>query len=325
MSATLDEDQIAALFAQAEDGALPEPGDQQRTRAATRVATVDFSRPTKFTKDLEREIRRTQEVFCRTASTRLTGELRSSLDLTVVGAGQLTWSSATLGLGHDPVCGTVEIQPLGTRFIVTLERLFLLPLFERLCGGHPVGVPTDRKFTEIDETLAGRVFKMFVDQMSLVWQDVTDLQLKFLGLEPDPQTARIAGLSEATLVLTMDMKVDAGSHGFGIYMPFSSIEPVIGRFVTGAPDGGAEAPAQAAAVREAIGGVGLELRAEVATTEITVDDLLNLKVGDVVELGSAAQGVTVMAGDTPLYRAQPGREGRKRAVQIREGVVSDER
>src|SRR3954453_23432013 len=165
MSATLDDDQIAALFAQAEDGALPEPGTPPPgTRTAQRVATVDFSRPTKFTKELEREMRRTHEVFCRTASTRLQGELRGALDLTVVGAGQLTWSSATLGLGHDPVCGVIEIRDLGMRFLITLERLFLLPLFERLCGGAPSGMPVDRKFSEIDEILAARVFGLFVEQ-----------------------------------------------------------------------------------------------------------------------------------------------------------------
>jgi flagellar motor switch protein FliM len=321
MSGTLNEDQIAALFQQAEDGDLPEAGAPAAGMPrASRVATVDFSRPTKFTKELERELRRTHEVFCRTASTRLTGELRSSLDLTVVGAGQLTWSSATLGLGHDPVCGTVEIQPLGARFIVTLERLFLLPLFERLCGGHPTGMLPDRKFSEIDEVLAARVFRLFVEQMSLVWNDVAGLQLEFVGLEPDPQTARIAGLSEATLVLTMDMKVDTGSYGFGVYMPFKAIEPAISKFVTTGPDGGDEAPAQAAAVRDAMGAVSLEMRAEVATIDVTVDELLGLQVGDVVELGSAAHGITVKAGETPLYRGQPGREGRKRAIQITKEV-----
>ena len=317
MSATLDDDQIASLFAQADEGTLPEPGAHQRgVRTASRVATVDFSRPTKFTKELEREIRRTHEVFCRTASTRLTGELRSSLELTVVGAGQLTWSSATLGLGHDPVCAIVEIKPGGQRFIVTLERLFLLPLFERLCGGHPTGIPADRKFSEIDEILAARVFSMFIEQMSLVWQDVAALQLEFVGIEPDPQTARLAGLSEATLVLTMDMKVDTGSHGLGMYFPFSSIEPVISRFITGPPDGGDEAPAQAAAVREAIGQVGLELRAEVGTVDVTVDELITLQIGDVIELGPATGGITVCAGDVELYTGKAGRDGRKRAIQI---------
>jgi flagellar motor switch protein FliM len=325
MAATLDEDQIAALFAQAEDGVLPEAGSSQPARAGARVTTVDFSRPSKFSKELERELRRTHEVFCRTAATRLTGDLRSSLDLSVVGLGQLTWSNAVLGLGHDPVCGTVEIQPLGLRFIVTLERIFLLPLIDRLCGGTSPGVPPDRKFTEIDEVLAARVFRMFVEQMSLVWNDVAGLQLAFVGLEPDPSTANIAGLSEATLVMTLDMKVDTGSHALGLYFPFASIEPIINRFLTGQPEDDGDGPANAAAVRQAVGGVSLEVRAEVAAAHLTVDELVSFEVGDVIDLGPAGGGVTLCANDIPLYKAQPGRDGRKRAVQIIERVSDDER
>ena len=321
MSATLNEDQIAAMFAQAEDGTLPEASDGRAMRSVARVTTVDFSRPSKFSKELEREIRRLHEVFCRTAGGRLTGEMRSSIDLSVVGLAQQTWSSSTLGIGHDPVCGTVEIVDAGTKFIMTLERLFLLPLLERLCGGQPSGRPTDRKFSEIDEILAARVFRMFVEQLSLIWQDVAGLELRFTGLEPDPSTAHIAGLSEATLVMTLDMKLDTGSHGLGLYFPYISVEPIIGKLITGQPEqDGEEAPVNAAAVRGAVGGVEIELRAEVATARLTVDELVSFDVGDVIELGPASSGVTVYAGDVELYRAQPGREGRKRAVQIIEEV-----
>jgi flagellar motor switch protein FliM len=321
MSATLNEDQIAAMFAQAEEGTLPEPSNGRATRTAARVTTVDFSRPSKFSKELEREIRRLHEVFCRTAGSRLTGELRSSLDLSVVGLAQQTWSSATLGIGYDPVCGTVEIVGTGTKFIVTLERLFLLPLLERLCGGQTTGRPTDRKFSEIDEVLAARVFRMFVEQLSLIWQDVAGLELMFRGLEPDPSTAHIAGLSEATLVMTLDMKVDSGSHGLGLYFPYVSMEPIIGKLMTGQPEqDGEQAPVNAAAVRGAVGGVEIELRAEVASARLTVDELVSFEIGDVIELGPASGGVSVFAGEVELYKAQPGREGRKRAVQIIEEV-----
>jgi flagellar motor switch protein FliM len=320
MSGSLNEDQIAAMFAQAEDGTLPEASDGRPVRTGARVTTVDFSRPSKFSKELERELRRLHEVFCRTAAGRLTGDLRSSLEMSVVGLGQQTWSTATLGLGHDPVCGTVEIVETGARFIVTLERLFLLPLFERLCGGHPTSRPSDRKFSEIDDVLAGRVFRMFVEQLSLIWQDVAGLELRLVGLEPDPSTAHIAGLSEATLVITLDMKVDTGSHGFGLYFPFASIEPLISKFLTGQPEDDADAPANAAAVRGAVGGVQIEVRAEVAAAHLTVDELISFGVGDVIDLGPAASGVTLCAGNIPLYRAQPGREGRNRAIQIIEEV-----
>ena len=39
-----------------------------------------------------------------------------------------------------------------------------------------------------------------------------------------------------------------------------------------------------------------------------------------IELGPATGGISVCAGDVELYKGQPGRDGRKRAVQIVEEV-----
>ena len=48
------------------------------------MRAVDFTRPTKFTADQERRLKRALEAFCRTASTRLSAELRVPLELEVI-------------------------------------------------------------------------------------------------------------------------------------------------------------------------------------------------------------------------------------------------
>ena len=58
------------------------------------MRAVDFTRPTKFTADQERRLKRSLEAFCRTASTRLSAELRVPLELEVINASQLTWANA---------------------------------------------------------------------------------------------------------------------------------------------------------------------------------------------------------------------------------------
>jgi len=55
---------------------------------------------------------------------------------------------------------------------------------------------------------------------------------------------------------------------------------------------------------------------------VTVDQLITLQVGDVIELGPSTGGISVCAGDVELYKGQAGRDGRKRAVQIVEEVES---
>src|SRR5919112_5753455 len=88
----LSPDAIAALVDAAREGRVPEePAAPQRRR---RMRAVDFTRPTKFTPEQERKLRRALEAFCRTASTRLSAEVRAPLELEVLAATQLTWANA---------------------------------------------------------------------------------------------------------------------------------------------------------------------------------------------------------------------------------------
>ena len=87
-SHVLSPDAIAALVDAARDGRLPEEPPPPRRRR--RMRAVDFTLPTKFNSEQERRIKRGLEAFCRTASTRLSAELRVPLELEVITSMQLT-------------------------------------------------------------------------------------------------------------------------------------------------------------------------------------------------------------------------------------------
>jgi flagellar motor switch protein FliM len=73
---------------------------------------MNFARPTKFTSDQERRLSRSLESFCRTASTRLSAELRVPIELEVIASTQLTWSTAQSQLPSNSVCAVVEVDPI---------------------------------------------------------------------------------------------------------------------------------------------------------------------------------------------------------------------
>src|SRR3954468_2409387 len=105
----LTADAIAALVDAAREGRLPEeaPTPQRRRR----MRTVDFTRPSKFTPEQERRLRRGLEAFCRTASTRLSSELRAPLELEVLAGAQLTWANAHGQLPDSSIAAVVDIRP----------------------------------------------------------------------------------------------------------------------------------------------------------------------------------------------------------------------
>ena len=135
----MSQDAIAALVDAAQQGRLPaEPEAPVRRR---RVSAVDFSRPTKFTADQERRIRRAMETFCRTAASRMSAELRAPLELEVISTSQLTWANAHASVPDGSLSALVSLSPDGGRMMLATETGLVLGAIELLVGGtEPAGV-----------------------------------------------------------------------------------------------------------------------------------------------------------------------------------------
>ena len=114
--------------------ACPDEPTADRTRQR-RMRAVDFTRPTKFTAEQERRIKRALDTFCRTASTRLSAELRMSLELEVINVNQLTWSNAHAQVPPRSISCTVESEGAGTRMLLSAEMNLILSAIELLLGG----------------------------------------------------------------------------------------------------------------------------------------------------------------------------------------------
>ncbi len=326
MSQSLTPEQIAALVEAAKDGGLQDEAPAATQRRAPRLRTMNFARPTKFTADQERRLSRSLESFCRTASTRLSAELRVPIELEVIASTQLTWSTAQSQLPTNSVCAVLEINPIDTQMLLSAELPFVLCALEALLGAAPENAPKDRRLTEIDWALARRLFGSMVGQLSIIWSDVAEVDLALGVLEGTTENAQIAPFSEATLSLTVEARIARTSSTLSLLVPFSAIAPVSAAFSQrdGAGpvnDDGTSGEAVDAALR----GVEITVRAEVSDRNMTVAEVLALQPGDVLRLdGQASHGVTIFADQVPVHRARPGRSGTKRAAQIL-GPVEDAR
>jgi len=316
MTEQLSDSQIDALFEAERDGRLP-TAPSRRTRGP-RITPIDFARPTTFTKDQERQLRRVHESFCRTTTTALSGETHATVDLEVIGVNQLGWSSAIQEAGTDSIYALIEISPLQTMMMMTLERMFVLALIDRLCGGGPHTQVTDRRLTEIDMMLARRVFQLMVEQLSFVWKEGVGVELAFTEIELDSPGAQIASPAEPALVAAVEIWLDQRSFVLRVMLPYDSIKDATGKFTDADPDELTSNPEQRGRMTRALGQIGIELRAEVARIDVTADQLLAMKVGDIVTLGPAGP-ITLYADGAAIHRGKPGANGTRRAVQITGG------
>jgi flagellar motor switch protein FliM len=310
----LSAEAIAALVDAARDGRLPDdsPAPQRRRR----MRAVDFTRPTKFTADQERRLKRSLEAFCRTASTRLSAELRVSLELEVINASQLTWANAHSQVLPGSISAIVEARPIGTRLLMCTEPGLILGAIELLLGGAAVSEQRERRLSDIDWALARHFFDRMLAQLSVIWTDMVQLELAVSGMETHLETAQMVPVSEPTLTFTMEARFNGVSSTIVMLLPWSAIAPVADRFANrdDAPDRGEE---EIRRVHRAVGGVEMSVRAEVGSVEMPIERVLALQPGDVLRLDAPAEGgVTLFADKVPVQHAKPGRSGSRRAVQV---------
>jgi flagellar motor switch protein FliM len=316
---TMSPDAIAALVEAAKEGRLPEE-PRNEPRRQRRMRTVDFTRPTKFTADQERRIKRALDTFCRTASGRLSAELRMSLELEVINISQLTWSNAHAQVPSNSIAAMIETRPVLARMLLTTEIGLVLHAIEHLLGGDGSAKPRDRRLTDIDWALGRHFIERLLAQLSAVWMDFAELELGLANLDTHMDTAQMAPVSEPTLSLTMEARLEQSSFTLALLLPWAAIAPVADRF-SSRDEFGNGAGDEADGLTRAVGRVDMLVRAEVAAVELPIEQVLSLRPGDVLRLEARAEdGVTVFADSVPVHRAQPGRSGARRAVQIVEKI-----
>jgi len=300
-----------------EGAASDRPGDVH-ARRQKRVREVDFSRPTKFSQDQQRRLGHGYEGFCRTVSTQLSAQLHTEFELDLVSTDQQNWAAA-LGDVPKPSLYAVVATSAGLNLLVSIELGAMMRMGERLLGGSFSSPPLERDPTEIELTLARRLLTTMIGVLSRAWDELLGTTLSLLVLETQEANIQLVPSSEPTLAITSELRMDGHTSAFTLLVPHRSIEADLPKLTVAhygdAPDELPDAQsgeATAAVLR----GVTVEVRAEVGSSGLTIDEVLALQPGDLVRLGPCTTGGTLFAEAVPIHRTRPGRSGSRRAVEI---------
>src|SRR5262249_30629482 len=104
-------------------------GDPESQRISTkignrRIRTVDFRRPTTVSRDQMRRLEAGHDGFCRGASTRLSAELRTGVEIAVTTSDQLSYAAFMNELPEEAIVTILDVDPIDTQ----VALIFELPL-----------------------------------------------------------------------------------------------------------------------------------------------------------------------------------------------------
>lgn len=307
----LSSEELDALLSSVE-----EVGAGKRKREK-RIVEYDFVRPNKLSGEQLRSLQRMHEAIAQTITMILSTYLRINIEVNIISLGELTFEVFRNSLPNPTVINVLSLAPIQERGLATMDMKLAFSLIDRMLGGP--GKPLDRirTLTTIEQSLLDNVIKRFMDQLAQGWKELVAFSPVVEAREMDPQFVQVIPSSEMVLVATFSLtapgEIEPGELCFCI--PFISLEGKVSqlgnqfRFAAMKRN---QSPGQRKHLDRVVKQTTLEIACELGTSAVTIGEVMDLQVGDVLVLEQRhdAQLAGHVAG---LHRlmGRPGTIGKK--------------
>lgn len=281
------------------------------------VRTIDFSQPTKFTADFRRRVGRLLGPFCESVANRLSAELRAPVELRVSDSSQLTWSAARAQVPTPSVSVALNVRPIERQMLLEIELPMVLQSLECLLGGSAAQAPRERRLSEIDWGLTRGLLEAIVSQLALAWRDLGGLELTFGQVDLEGDAGVFVPIGEPTFSLLLECRIDGQPSSMSLLLPWSAIEPVAAELLGAEHTSSDGDPHEQQAMERGLASAEVQLRAEVGSVLMPIEQMIALAPGCLLALDDRAEdGVALFAEGVALGRGRPGLSGARRAVKM---------
>jgi flagellar motor switch protein FliM len=316
MSKILSQDEINALLQGVADGAVPtgEGG------AAVGVRTIDLASQERDLRGRLPGLELVVDRFLRALGASLGGFFGQQPAVTLGGLEQIKFGRVTARL-TPPVCLQLfRLAPLRGQGMLLLTPPLAAALLHTAFGGAPgrMTALAEREFSAIEQRVLERFGTQVLQDLQEAWRPIVALELGALRWEPNPLFAAIVPASD--VVLLLDVRVEVGETPdalVSVVIPDAALDPIRPRLQVSGPEGESAAGVWRERIAELLGGAELELAAELGTRRMRLREVLALRAGDVLALGTGREGpVLVRVEGRPRFLGTPGMSGGSNAVRV---------
>ncbi|MDB5297319.1 MAG: Flagellar motor switch protein FliM [Phycisphaerales bacterium] len=313
------------------------------------VQVYDFKRPERVSKDQMRALEALHEGFGRNFGAALSGYLRTIVEVTVAHIEQLTYSEFIHSL-PNPTCfnlvkadrpgagkaGADKATPkpadpaaqpgpaaptLDGQMCLEISPLIVYPIIDRLLGGSNADlfIP-QRPLTQIEQRLVQRITDRAMHHLSEAWTNLTPVAFAVSDYESNPQLVLIVPPNETVVVVGFELKMGNRAGTMSLCIPYNVIEPVIGllnqqNWFSYQRKGNQDEHVRK--LNRNVSNAPVEVRALLAGTTMTLNELMALQPGDVITTDKpVGNDVLVQVEGKNKFLAQVGQFRGNKAVQI---------
>jgi flagellar motor switch protein FliM len=181
----------------------------------------------------------------------------------------------------------MHMHPLRGTSLLIFDPNFVFLVVDNLFGsdGRFHMRVEGRDFTPTEQRITKNLLDVATESLKKAWEPVYPIEFEYIRSEMNTQFANIANPSEVVVTTTLNIELGSVGGAFHICMPYAMIEPIRDQLYEGMQGERMEVDQRwVDYLSGQVQSTDIRLTANLSKAELTVRELLAMKVGDVISM-----------------------------------------
>jgi flagellar motor switch protein FliM len=313
---------LSEIESKASDGAVfLHDGTKLSDPAAVKIKKYDFTNPIVLSDADLSKLRTKSEQFVYYLAGHLSMFLRTEFNLELEDLTADLYANFTNSV-KTPSCITMfKLQELNGVCLLDVNSHLSATVVDRILGGRGSTNPEERGLTDIEKALVEDFNQIILEEWCKQWDGSIQLTPSIIGTESTGKFLQSSPADAMMLVLSMEASFGDVSGPMRIAVPYYTLEPVVSSMLATATT---KEEKQSIPPRwhDVYDEIPVAVSAEWDAFQLTLRDLANLEIDDVIELSPSLIGETKLRIENrTCFIGEIGLEGDQVAFQVNESIA----
>ena len=332
MSQVLSQSEVDALLAAVSDGQFEEgsgpgaaggaaggAGAAQTTDAG--VVVYDLTSQDRIIRGRLPQLDVIYEKFMRVFRVSLSNSLRKIASINHASTDFLKFGEFINTLPMPTCMSVLRFGALRGSTLFVIESKLAYALVDSFFGGsdRPYTKIEGKDFTPIELQIIRRVVDLAIADIENAWSSVCKIDCSFVRTEINPQFVGIVPPTDVVVASTFDVELENANGTITIVIPYSTIEPIKQKLQSGfqIESDQTDKKLWSTIINRQLLDTHVDILVELGSTNVSLREIMDLKVGDVIPLDQDATGeLDVQVEETKKFKAFYGVSHGNVALQI---------
>ncbi|HEX13740.1 MAG: flagellar motor switch protein FliM [Desulfurella sp.] len=317
MAEILSQEEIDALLSAI--GKEEAPQELPETIIEEKVSIYDFKRPDKVSKEQIRALKNLHDKFARNFSSKLSGFLRTIIEIDVASVDQMTYGEFVLSLSQSVSFNVINLYPLEGSGIIAIEPDIGFVLIDRLLGGFGTTFQNIRPFTDIEQSILLDIVNLMLSDLKNIWAPIAEIRFEVTAQETSPNVVQIVAPSEVVVLIVFEVKMGDYKGIINFCIPVITLEPILTKISTHdmLSISRKEHVNRVVNILQILDNVLMRIEVYLGDFNISVENFLNLKPNDIYILHKNTNEFSeVYCNGVKKFEAKLGKVKNKKAIKI---------